>query len=131
MAASIKGRKVVWALPGAIVTGIHSVTTSGVAQNLSADDGGQEHEVVDENSDICTVIFHGDKNEVKFDVTCEPTTVKPARGQEITPVSGLGLSGGRVFVKSSNVVYSNADAKKLSVSATHYPTMGADTGDGG
>jgi hypothetical protein len=129
MAASIKGRTVVFGVAAGVITGTHSVTTSGIVQSFGVTKGGETAEVGDEDNDYVTRIDHGAKNSISLEVLCEPDSDLPDKGDELTglgTIDGINFSTGRVFVDSAQVQHQNSQVKKISVTATHYPSMAAD-----
>jgi hypothetical protein len=130
MAASIKGRTVVWGVPAGAITGAQSVTTSGIVQSFGFTHGGETAEIGDEENDIVTRIDHGAKSTVNVEVMCEPDTTVPEKGDELTglgTIDSFDFSAGRVFVDSAQVQYQNAQVKKITVAATFYPDLPAET----
>lgn len=130
MAAKISGREVVWGVPSTVIAGIQTVTGSGIIQSFSIQPGGSTDIVNDEDGDAVTRIDHGAINKINFEVMCEPDTTLPEKGDEVTllgTLEGIDFSTGRVFVDDPQVTFGNAAVKKISVAASHYPTMGADT----
>lgn len=123
MSATISGREVVWGIPSGVKDAVHGVTTSGIVQSVNKSGSIQESEIMDEDSEYCTHVSYGSKGDVTIEVICEPLTVEPEAGDVIGPLTALGITGGQVIVKTANVVFSNAEAKKLSINATHYPEM--------
>jgi len=129
MSASIKGRTVVFGVPAGAITGAHSATVSGIVQSFGFTRGGETVEIGDEDNDFVTRIDHGAKASVSIEVMCEPDSEVPAKGDEITgmgTIDGYAFGTGRVFVDSAAVAYQNAQVKKITVNATHYPSMAAD-----
>lgn len=123
MSATISGREVVWGIPSGVKDAVHGVTTSGIVQSVNKAGSIQEAEIMDEDSEYCTHVAYGRKRDLTIEVIAEPDTVEPVEGDVIGPLTALGITGGQVIVKTSNVVFSNAEAKKLSIQATHYPEM--------
>lgn len=129
MAASIKGRTVVWGVPAGVITGAHSVTTSGIIQSYTLGGGGETTEIGDEENDIVTRVDHGAKNSISLEIMCEPDSTLPEKGDELTglgTIDGINFATGRVFVDAPQVQYQNAAVKKFTVTASHYPDMAAD-----
>jgi hypothetical protein len=130
MAKKISGREVIWGVPSGVIAGAHTVTTSGILQSFSIQPGGSEEIINDEDGDPVTRIDHGTVNKISFEVVCEPDTTLPLKGDEVTglgELEGIDFSTGRVFVDDPQVTLTNAAAKKLTVSATHYPLMPANS----
>lgn len=129
MAASIKGRTVVWGVTAGIITAVQSATESGIIQSCSLAVGGETEIVKDEDGDPVTRIDHGATNQFDFEVMCEPDSVLPTKGSELTglgTIDGINTGTGRTFVDTAKVDYANTAVKKISGSATHYPSMPAD-----
>lgn len=129
MAHSIKGRVVVWGVPAGVITGVQSVTTSGIVQNFTATRGGEVAEIGDEENDFVTRVDHGKKNTGSIEIMCEPDSTIPDKGDELTglgEIDGIDFDTGRVFVEDASVTYQNAQVKKMTVPFTHYPDMAAD-----
>ena len=129
MAASIKGYQVVWGVPSGAITGAHSVVTAGIVESFEIDNQGATSVITDEDDDPVTRIDHNAERKVTLSVVCKSTTALPAKGAELTglgTIDGVNFGTGRVFVDSAKAVYSQAGVKKISVSATHYPTLVAD-----
>ncbi len=129
MAKKISGKAVVWGVPANMIAGAHTVTTSGILQSFSVQPGGGDDVINDEDGDPVTRVDHGTINKINFEVICEPDTVVPVKGDEITglgTLEGIDFDTGRVFVDDPQVNFTNAAAKKITVSATHYPSMPAD-----
>ena len=131
MAAAIKGKQVLWGIPTAGVTGITAAVTAGIVESLEVTSGGGTTTVNDEDDDIVTRIDHAAENKFTFTVDCLATSARPVKGTEVITTAfgtldGINFAAGRAFVDDSKVVYQRAGVKKLSVSATHYPTMAAD-----
>lgn len=129
MSASIKGRTVVFGVAAGAISGVHSVTTSGIVQSLSISAGGETAEIGDEDNDFVTRVDHGAKNTVSLEVLCEPDSELPVKGDELTglgTIDGVAFGTGRVFVDTAQVQHQNGQVKKISVTATHYPSMAAD-----
>lgn len=132
MAASIKGKIVVWGIPTQGVTAATNIfVNSGVVQSFDVESGGATTTIADEDDDAVTRIDHNYENKVTIEVVCVAATVKPAKGAEISgsslgTIDGIVFSTGRTFVDSAKVTYTQGGAKKMNISATHYPGMGAD-----
>lgn len=132
MSASVKGKQVIWGVPSGAIAGVHSVTTSGIVQSFEVNGGGGTTIVNDEDDDPVTRIDHNAENKLSMEVTCTSTTVMPLKGAEldgsdIGTVDGINFGTGRIFVDEPKVVYNQGGVKKISITATHYPTMGADS----
>lgn len=130
MSASIKGRFVVWGITAGVISLVNSVTASGIIQSASISGGGGTDTITDEDGDHVTRIDHGGENKINVEVICEPNTTVPVKGSELTGlgnIDGINFNAGRVFVDDPKVDYTNAQGKKLSFTATHYPEMPADT----
>lgn len=129
MAASISGRQVVWGVPSDVITAVQTVTTSGIIQDFTFNDGGNTEEVPDEDGDFVARVDYGKKNSLSFTVVAEDDTVNPEKGDELTfaaAVDGIALDEGRIFVETAEVVTSNSSTKRIAVTASHYPDMEAD-----
>lgn len=129
MSAAIKGKQVIWGVPSAVVTAALVAATGGIVTDFEHDVGGGTTLVSDEDDDIVTRIDHAAENKISLSVDCLSTTVKPAKGQELSglgTIDGVNYGTGRTFVDTSKVVYQKAGVKKLSITATHYPGMVAD-----
>jgi hypothetical protein len=131
MAASIKGKQVIFGVPAGVITATHSVTTSGIVQSFSVEPGGSTSTVEDEDDDIVTRIDHKAENKVTMEVVCLSNSVMPAKGAEITgsglgTIDGVNFTTGRIFVDAPKAQYDKGGVKKISIAATHYPTMAAD-----
>jgi len=129
MAATIKGRTVIWGITAGVITAANVATTSGVIQSFSIDLGGETDKVKDEDGDIVTRIDHGAENKISIEVLCQTNTSLPVKGSELTglgTIDGINFATGRVFVDSAKVDYSNTAVKKITVNATHNPAMAAD-----
>lgn len=131
MAAVIKGKQVSWGIPAAGVSGIIAAVAAGIVDSLEITAGGATTTVSDEDDDIVTRVDHAAENKFTFSVDCTAATTKPAKGAELVTTAfgtldGIVFTTGRSFVDDAKVVYQRAGVKKLSISATHYPTMAAD-----
>lgn len=129
MAAAIKGKQVIWGISSGAVTAANAAVTAGIIASFEVDSQGATETVGDEDNDIVTRIDHAAENKISIEVDCLSTTVKPAKGAELTglgTIDGVAFGTGRTFVDSSKVVYNRAGVKKISVTATHYPVMAAD-----
>lgn len=129
MSASIKGRTVVFGVTAGAITAAHAATTAGIVESFSISAGGETVDIGDEDNDLVTRIDHGAKNTVSLEVLCEPTSDLPAKGDEITgmgTIDGVAFGTGRVFVETAQVQYQKAQVKKITVTASHYPSMAAD-----
>lgn len=129
MSAAIKGKQVIFGVPAGVITATHTATTSGIVQNFSIEPGGSTTTVEDEDDDIVTRIDHKAENKVSMEVVCLSTSTMPAKGAEITglgTIDGVAFGTGRVFVDAPKSVYDKGGVKKISIAATHYPTMAAD-----
>ena len=115
----------VWGIPAGVKTAVHGVTTSGIVQSVNKSGSIQESEIMDEDSDYCTHVAYAKKRDLTIEVICEPDTEEPDEGDVIGPLTALGITGGQCIVKSAAEVFSNAEAKKLTITATHYPEMTA------
>jgi hypothetical protein len=85
--------------------------------------------ITDEDDDPVTRVDHNAERKVTLLVICKSSTILPAKGAELTglgTIDGVNFSTGRVFVDDAKAVYSQGGAKKISMSATHYPTLLAD-----
>ncbi|MCW1921324.1 hypothetical protein OKA05_02095 [Luteolibacter arcticus] len=125
----MKGREVVWGVPAGVITGVQSVTTSGIVQNFTVNRGGEVAEIGDEENDIVTRIDHAKKNTGSIEIMCEPDSTLPEKGDELTGLGehdGIDFAEGRTFVEDASVTYQNAQVKKITVPFTHYPDMAAD-----
>lgn len=115
MAASIKGKQIVWGsatAPGGLATGIIT--------DFSLDSSVQTDEITDADGDIVSVVLHGKKSEVSFDVICEAATAPPAEG---TALEIDGLTDGKTIAMGSTIKWSRGAAKTISVKATYYPDL--------
>lgn len=129
MAEKISGRLVSWGITAGVIAEVHSAIASGILNSYSIQPGGTEEVITDEDGDPVTRIDHGPMNKVNFEVTCDPDTTLPVKGSELTgigTIDGIDFTAGRIFVDDPQVTFTNAAVKKISVAATHYPTMGAD-----
>lgn len=129
MAASIKGVQVIWGVPSGAITGAHSVVTAGIVESFEIDNQGATTVITDEDDDPVTRIDHNAERKVSLSVICKATTVLPAKGAELTglgTIDGVAFGTGRVFVDDAKAVYSQGGVKKISVTATHYPTIVTD-----
>lgn len=132
MSAQIKGKQISWGIPSGVITGATSLLTAvGIVESFELDPGGSTTIITDEDDDPVTRIDHNAENKFTMTVVCVATTAKPAKGAEITgsslgTIDGINFATGRTFVDSAKVVYNKGGEKKLTVAATHYPTMGAD-----
>lgn len=129
MAAAIKGKQVIWGIPSGAITAANTVITAGIIQSFEVTKGGGTTTVADEDDDIVTRIDHAVENKLSLEVTCVSTTTCPAKGAELTSLGtldGVAFDTGRTFVDDAKAVYSQGGVKKISISATHYPTMAAD-----
>lgn len=131
MSAAIKGKQVSWGIPSAGITGILAAVAAGIIDSFEVTSGGGTTTVADEDDDIVTRIDHAVENKFNFTVDCTSSTTRPLKGAELTTTAfgtldGIAFTSGRSFVDDSKVLYNRAGVKKLSVSATHYPTMAAD-----
>ena len=133
MAAATKGKQLIWGIPGAIKTSADAIlTNSGIVTSFSVESPGGTTVLTDEDDDAVTRIDHNQENKISMEVHCTATTVKPAKGTEILgsslgTIDGVVFTTGRTFIDESKVSYENGGVKKLSISATHYPHMPADT----
>ncbi|MES2995909.1 MAG: hypothetical protein V4733_03775 [Verrucomicrobiota bacterium] len=129
MAAAIKGKQIVWGVPAGGITLAHAATTSGIVESIDIESGGETAEINDEDGDVVTRVDHGTENKVTINVIAIVSTALPEKGDELTglpAIDGIALNTGRVFVDTSKVTYTGKDAKKISITAVHYPTMPAD-----
>lgn len=129
MSAQISGKQIVWGVPAGAITGVHSVTTSGIVQSFGVQFGGETEVITDEDGDKVTRVDHGAENKLSMEVICEPSTTMPEKGDELTglgTIDGVDFTTGRVFVDDANAEYTGNASKKISISATHYPGMPAD-----
>lgn len=129
MSASIKGYQVIWGVPAGAITGAHSVVTAGIVESFEIDNQGGTTVITDEDDDPVTRIDHNAERKISLSVACKATTVLPAKGAELTglgTIDGVNFGTGRVFVDDAKSVYAQAGVKKISMTATHYPTMAAD-----
>lgn len=132
MAASVKGKQIIWGVPSAAVTAATNVlTNSGIVQSFEIDSTGGTTVIGDEDDDAVTRVDHNAENKISMEVHCVAATAKPAKGAEITgsslgTIDGINFETGRTFVDSSKVTYSQGGVKKIAITATHYPTMAAD-----
>lgn len=129
MAATIKGKQISWGLSAGAITAATGATTAGIAQSFSISRGGVSTTINDEDDDIVTRIDHAAENKISIEVMALSTSTVPAKGTELTitgTFDGLSFSSGRTFVDDAKVDYANAQAKKITISATHYPIMAAD-----
>ncbi len=129
MAAAVKGKTVIWGVSAGAITAANAAVTGGIITSFEVDSQGGTETVGDEDNDIVSRIDHAAENKISMEVDCTSATVKPAKGAELTgmgTIDGVAFGTGRTFVDSSKVVYNRAGVKKISVTATHYPTMAAD-----
>jgi hypothetical protein len=131
MAASVKGKQVIWGITSGVITAGNSIlTNAGIIQSFEIDSQGGTTIIGDEDDDAVTRIDHNSENKISLEVHCVSATVKPAKGAELTglgTIDGVAFTTGRTFVDSSKVTYSQGGVKKISISATHYPVMTADS----
>ena len=130
MAAAIKGKQVIWGLPSGVITAANVAATGGIISSFEIDSQGSTTTVTDEDDDVVTRIDHSAENKISIEVDCTSATVKPAKGVELTglgTIDGINFTTCRTFVDSSKVVYNRAGVKKISITATHYPIMAADS----
>jgi hypothetical protein len=133
MSAAVKGKQLSWGIPSALKTAATTIfTDSGVVTSVSVEDGGGTTVINDEDDDAVTRIDHAGEHKVSFEVHATASTVKPAKGTEILgatlgTIDGVNFSTGRTFVDDSKADYLPNGVKKITISATHYPAMGADS----
>lgn len=129
MSASIKGVQVVWGVPEGAITGAHSVVTAGIVESFDIQNQGGTTVITDEDDDPVTRIDHNAERKVSLTVVCKSSTTLPAKGAELTglgTIDGVNFGTGRVFVDDATATYTQAGVKKISMTATHYPTIVAD-----
>ena len=132
MSVSIKGKQIAWGIPAGVLTAAAGLMTAvGIVESFELDPGGSTTILTDEDDDPVTRIDHNAENKFTMGVVCTAATVKPAKGAEIVgstlgTIDGINFTTGRTFVDSAKVVYNKGGEKKLTIAATHYPTMGAD-----
>ena len=128
MAAQVKGVQVIFGVPSGVKTEAAKLV-AGIVSSYSISRGGATTTISDEDDDIVTRVDHAYENKVSLEVTCTSLSALPAKGTEITgmlTLDSVTFGTGRTFVDDAKVDYSNSAAKKISVSATHYPAMAAD-----
>lgn len=134
MAASIKGKTLVWGIQSAQKASADTIlTASGVVQSFDVESSGGTTAIGDEDDDVVTRIDHAAENKISMEVNCVATTALPVKGTEIAgatlgTVDGIVFSTGRTFIDTAKVTYSQGGVKKISLTATHYPEMPADGG---
>lgn len=111
----IKGKQIVWG-----TADVNNPVGSGILTDHSIDRAVQTDEITDEQGDIVSVVLHGKKADVTFEVLCEAETAPPEDGAELTIE---GLTGGKILAISSTEKWSRGGAKSLSIKATHYPHL--------
>lgn len=129
MSAQVKGVQVIFGVPSGVKTEAAKFT-AGIVNSYSISRGGATTTVSDEDDDIVARIDHAYENKVTLEVTCISTSALPAKGTEITGLLSLDtvtFGTGRTFVDDAKADYANSAAKKITVSATHYPAMAADS----
>jgi hypothetical protein len=120
---------VIWGITAGVTTLSNAATTAGVVENASIQLGGATETVVDADGDHVSRIDHGAENKITLEIKCLATSTLPDKGTELTGLSaidGVALNSGRTFVDDAQVTYASTAVKKITVSATHYPTMPAD-----
>jgi hypothetical protein len=128
MAAAVTGTQVLFGIPASAVTNSAATTTAGIVESYSVQLGGSTEEIGDEDNDIVARIDHGAVNKVSLEVLVQSTSTIPAKGATISglgTVQGIALGTGLVIVDDAQVTFTKAGVSKLSVSASHYPTMTA------
>lgn len=130
MSAAVKGKLVIWGVAAGAITAANAAVTGGIIASFEITSSGGTTVVGDEDDDVVSRIDHAAENKISMEVDCVSATTKPAKGTELTGLAtldGVTFGTGRTFVDDSKVVYNRAGVKKISVSATHYPSMPADT----
>ena len=125
MSATVRGIQIVWGIPSAIATAVHSAVTAGIIQSFSWDDEGETDIIVDEDGDKVTRVDHGAEVRGSFEVRCLSTTVAPRKGDAITglaTIDGINLTNNTV-VDSVSAGYAGNQSKTFTVNFTHYPDM--------
>jgi hypothetical protein len=128
MAAAVTGTQVLFGIPASAVTNSAATTTAGIVESYSVQLGGSTEEIGDEDNDIVARIDHAAINKVSLEVLVQSTSTIPEKGSTITGLStvqGITLGTGLVIVDDAQVTFTKAGVSKLSVSASHYPTMTA------
>lgn len=126
MSAATKGKQVIWGVSAGAVTAANVAVSGGIIVSFDTDSSGATTIISDEDDDAVTRIDHNTQNKITMEVMCVTGTSRPLKGAELSglgTIDGINFGTGRVFVDSSKVTYANAAAKKLSVTATHYPVM--------
>lgn len=132
MSAAVKGKQIIWGIAaGAITAATNVLTNAGVVQSFEIDSGGGTTVIGDEDDDVVARVDHAAENKLSMEVHCVSATVKPAKGAEISGASlgtidGIDFTVGRTFVDNAKATYAQGGVKKISMTATHYPTMAAD-----
>ena len=129
MSAAVKGKQLIWGVVAGAVTAANVAVTGGIISSYEITRGGASTTIGDEDDDIVTRVDHATENKISIEVDCLSTTTLPAKGTELSGLStldGVPFGTGRTFVDDSKVVYNRAGVKKISVSATHYPSLVTD-----
>jgi hypothetical protein len=126
MAAAVKGTQVLFGILAAAKTNSDATVTAGIVESYSVQLGGSTEEIGDEDNDIVARVDHAPMNKVTLEVLVQSTSVMPAKGTVITGLStvqGVALGTGSVIVDDAQVTFAKAGVTKLTVSATHYPSL--------
>lgn len=129
MADTIKGKQVIWGTDSFSNSLSAFTTNAGIVQSFSVSIGGASTNVLDEDGDIVSRVDSAGENKITLEVVALSGTVPPSKGTAITglpTIDGIAFGTGRLLTDDAKVDYSNAAVKKISINATHYPSMGAD-----
>lgn len=129
MAASVKGKLIVWGVPDdvrdAALAGL--ATTEGIITSFSLARGGASNQVTNEQDDIVTRVDSADEVKVTIEIMATENTDCPQKGDELVlgevAVGGVDFSTGNLICDDAKADYATASGKKFSVSGTWYPEI--------
>ncbi|MCC6356907.1 MAG: hypothetical protein IT577_23725 [Verrucomicrobiae bacterium] len=132
MAATIRGKRVVWGIPDAIRDAIKGnlseAGNSGIITGAPVTDNADESKIPNEVGDPVSQVFSGRTSSLTIEVVCEATTVKPEPGDLLDGLvaadSPLGWTTGIVVVQPGvQTKFANKEAKSFSIPVIWFPEM--------